>query len=88
MPITKSAAKELRKSKVRMARNKRIKDDLKVLIKKINKASQSGDKQKTLDLTKKLQSLIDKAARKKIIKKNAAARKKSRLLKRIKSDTK
>lgn len=88
MPNTKSAAKDLRQSKKRAQRNHRIKSNIKSLIKKIDKTIATGDKTKLAELVKKAQSLIDKAAKKKVLKKNNAARKKSRLLKKINKNLK
>lgn len=83
MPNTKSAAKDLKQSKKSTQRNNRAKSNIKSLLKKIDKAITTGDKTKLAELVKNVQSLIDKAAKNKIIKKNNAARKKSRLLKKI-----
>jgi len=83
MPNTKSAAKELKKTKKRTQKNFRVKNNVKTLLKKIDKALAASDKKGVDELFKKVQSMLDKAAKTKIIKKNAAARKKSRLLKKI-----
>ncbi len=87
MPNTKSAAKDLRHAKKNAQKNTRIKSNIKTLLKKIDRTITAGDKNKLPELIKQAQSLIDKAAKTKIIKKNNAARKKSRLLKRIKQKT-
>ena len=84
MPIKKSAFKELRKSKKRHLRNVRITSELKTLNKKfINHINE-----KNIDQAKKilnqLISKLDKAAAKKIIRKNKAARKTSRLMRQLK----
>ena len=78
MPNTKSAIKELKKSKKKNAYNKKIKDGLKLSIKKAKKAieSKSAEAEKLVSETLKQ---IDKAAQKGIIKKNSRDRKKSRL---------
>jgi len=78
MPNTKSAKKELRKSEKRQIRNKKIKDNLKLLIKKSRQAIEAKD-EKAKKLVAKTLKTIDKAAQKKIIKKNTRDRKKSRL---------
>jgi small subunit ribosomal protein S20 len=88
MPNTKSSAKDLRQSKKSAQRNYRTKSNIKSLMKKIDKAITAGDKTKLTELVKKVQSLIDKAAKMQVIKKNNAARKKSRLLKKINQKTK
>ena len=78
MPNTKSAKKELRKGAKRQIHNKKIKDNLKDLVKKSRQAIESGDA-KAKDLVTQTMKAIDKAAQKGIIKKNTRDRKKSRL---------
>jgi len=78
MPNTKSAKKELRKSKKNQEYNNKIKDNVKGLFKKSHKAVEAGDK-KAADLIKDAFRAIDKAAQKGVIDKNTRNRKKSRL---------
>jgi small subunit ribosomal protein S20 len=78
MPNIKSAAKELRKSVKRRAFNRNIEDNLKDLIKKSRKAIEAKDA-KASDLVRQTMKALDKASQKGVIKKNTAARKKSRL---------
>ncbi len=78
MPNTKSAKKELRKSKNRQIQNKKIKDNLKSLVKKTRRAIAAGDAQAKKLVAESLQ-MIDKAAQKGVIKNNTRDRKKSRL---------
>lgn len=78
MPNKPSAKKELRKSIVREARNKKIKDNLKNLVKKSRKTIELKDAKAT-ELVNQTLKAFDKAAQKGIIKKNTANRKKSRL---------
>jgi len=78
MPNTKSAKKELRKSKKRQVYNKQIKKNIKDLIKKSRKAIEAGDEQ-AKELVAKTLKALDKAAQKGVIKKNTRDRKKSRL---------
>lgn len=78
MPNTKSAKKELRKSVKRHIRNKKVKDNLKTLIKKSYKAIKAKDSQ-AKDLVAQTIKVLDKAAQKGVIKKNTRDRKKSRL---------
>lgn len=82
MPNIKSAKKELRKSKKRAVYNKKIKDDLKSLVKKSRKAIEAGDA-KADELVAKALKAFDKAAQKGIIKKNTKNRKKSRLQQKL-----
>lgn len=78
MPNVKSAKKELRKSQKRQAYNKKIKDNLKQLVKRSQKAIVAQDKEADSLVQKSLKAL-DKAAQKGVIDKNARDRKKSRL---------
>jgi len=82
MPITKSAKKairqSLRKKKVNDRRAKTMKETIKKIIKTVK--TDKAEAQKNLP---QLYQAIDKAAKKGIIKKNTAARKKSRLTKLI-----
>lgn len=84
MSIHKSAEKSLRKDIKRHKRNIHIKKTLKTLISKtIENAKNQENKDKVNKLLKSTISSIDKAARKGIIHKNTAARKKSKLMKKI-----
>ncbi len=83
MPQKKSAKKALRQSRKRAERNKRVKLNIKYLIKQTEKAIKNNDKTKALEWYKKVQKAIDKATKSNIYKKNTAARKKSRLMKKI-----
>ncbi len=82
MPNKKSAAKELRKAVKRNAANKKVSDKLKNSVKSSLKQIKAGDKKVKEDYTKTIKA-IDKAAKKGVIKKNTASRKKSRLMKKI-----
>lgn len=83
MPIKQAAFKHIRQSKKRYLKNKRVKGNLKLLIKKSRKLIESKKKDEANELIKKAIIALDKAAQKGIIKKNTAARKKSRLMKRL-----
>jgi small subunit ribosomal protein S20 len=76
MPNIQSAKKELRKMKKRAALNKVRRDTYKNLLKK----AATG---KSADLVKAAQQALDKAAKTGVIKKNTAARKLSRLMKKV-----
>ena len=78
MPNTASAKKELRKNIQRQARNKKIKDNLKDLIKKSRQAIAAKNAQ-AKELDAKTLKALDKAAQKGVIKKNTCNRRKSRL---------
>jgi small subunit ribosomal protein S20 len=80
MPIKESAKKALRQAGrhrvLNLARAKAVKD----IVKKIKKLAQT-DKEEAKKLMATAYQAIDKAARRGVIKKNTAARKKSRLMK-------
>lgn len=79
MPIKESAKKYMRVTERKTARNKIVKGTFKGAIKKTREAVKAGlidDAQKWLKTAIKS---LDKAAQKKVLKKNTAARKKSRL---------
>lgn len=83
MPNIKSAAKRMRQNRVRQARNRSAKSELKTLAKRVVKAMESNQiEQAELELRYAARRL-DKAASKGIIHPNAAARKKSRLQRRL-----
>jgi len=83
MPIKKSAFKALRQSKKRAERNKKIKSDIQALVRKVRKAVEKKDKAKATDWLKQAIRKIDRAGQKGVLKKNTAARKKSRLNKAV-----
>ena len=83
MPNTKSAEKRLRQNKKRRLHNKTIKSSLKTNLRKVREAIASDQDVDTAfrDVVKKL----DRAAAKRVIHPNAAARLKSRLSSKIKA---
>lgn len=81
MPQTKSAAKELRKAKKRQGQNSVLKNKLKAQVKSLKRfiaEKKTAETKKAIGLA---HQIIDKAAKKGIIKKNTASRQKSRLTK-------
>jgi len=83
MPITKSAKKALRQNKRRRQRNLRQLNSVREIIKKVKKLIVENKKEEALKLLPQAYKVIDKAAKTGVIKKNNAARKKSRLTKLI-----
>ena len=83
MPITKSAKKALRGSFRKKVFNDRRKNAMKEEIKNLGKLVDSKDKKDAAALIPRLYKVIDKAAKRGVIKKNTAARKKSRIAHRI-----
>jgi len=81
MPITKSAKKALRASFVKKAANDRNKKNIKETVKKIEKLVKEKNKVEAKKLLPVAYSVIDKAAKRGVIKKNNASRKKARLSK-------
>ncbi len=78
MPITMSAKKAIRGSLRKKAFNDQRKRAMKEIIKKVEKLAKA-DKAEALKLLSTAFKTIDKTAQKGVIKKNNAARKKSRL---------
>jgi len=83
MPITKGAKKALRASKNKKVFNDKQKKTMREITKKINKLVADKDGKKAAGELSAAYKAIDKAAKRGIIKKNTAARKKSRLSKAI-----
>lgn len=83
MPITTSAKKALRSSKKKRVFNLRRKNEMQSVIKEYKKLISAKKTDEAKKLIPKMQKAIDKAGKRGIIKKNTAARKKSRLVKII-----
>lgn len=83
MPNTKSAAKQLRKSKKRQIRNRAVKQRLRKLIKGYLQLVQQGDRAAATKALAEVASALDKAAKSGVIHWATANRKKSRLANRL-----
>ena len=83
MPVKKSAFKALAQSKTKALRNRKVKSDIDALTRKIRKSVEGKDSVKASEWLVQAIKKIDKASQKKILKKNTAARKKSRLSKAV-----
>lgn len=83
MPITQSAKKAIRGSLRKKALNDQRKKVMKEIIKKIEKIAKT-DKAEAMKMLSNAYQVIDKAAKRGVIKKNNAANKKSRLSRLIK----
>lgn len=79
MPITTSAKKALRASQRKKIFNDRRKRDMRAAVKAPLAFLKEGNRDKARALLPNAYKAIDKAAKRGVIKKNAAARKKSRL---------
>lgn len=85
MPIKHAAFKAVRQSKKRHERNVRVKLALKKAVKAVRKTVAAKEKAKAAEALKVAIPLIDRAAQKGVIKKNTAARLKSRLSKAVRT---
>jgi len=81
MPHRHSALKKIRQDKKRTLRNKKIKSDIKNKIKKFKRLLEEKKAKEAQEQLRLIYSSLDKAAKKKIIHKNLANRKKARLTK-------
>lgn len=79
MPIKDSAKKYMRVTDRKTTLNKTVKGVLKSTVRKAKEAASDKNKDVRTESFRKAQAAIDKAAKRGIIKKNTAARKKSRL---------
>ena len=83
MPNIKSVVKDVKKSRQNHLRNVSAKSALKTFVKKTKATIAAGGDAETINASvAKTVSVIDKTAERGIIHKNAAARRKSRLMKR------
>ncbi|MEE2935962.1 MAG: 30S ribosomal protein S20 [Planctomycetota bacterium] len=85
MPNTASARKRLRQNEKKRLHNRSEKSTMRTQIRKVREAVKAGDNDKAQSEYRAAQKSIDKAASKKLIHRNAAARTKSRLTKLVKT---
>ncbi|MDR1913723.1 MAG: 30S ribosomal protein S20 [Clostridiales bacterium] len=83
MANIKSAKKRIKVIQKKTLRNRIVKSSTKTAVKKVRAALAQGDKSNTEEAFRNAVSAIDKAVSKGVYHKNTAARKKSRLAKRI-----
>jgi small subunit ribosomal protein S20 len=83
MPNIKSAAKAMRQSIRRRARNIKTKDKFKEAVKAVKKLIAAGKKSEAMEAMKKAMSTLDKAVKTNVIKKNKSSRLKSRIAKSL-----
>lgn len=79
MPNLQNAIKALRQSKVRASRNKKRTSDIESLTRQFRKALEANKVDDAKALISTIYKQLDKAVSKKIVKKNTAARTKSRI---------
>lgn len=82
MPNIKSVIKDVKKSRKNRLRNVAAKSAMKTFVKKARAAIEAGDPAAIQTAVQQSVSVIDKTAERGIIHKNAAARRKSRLMKK------
>ncbi len=85
MPNIKSAIKRVKTSEARNAQNTTAKSAMRTAVKKVDAAVTINDAAAAKEALVSAASKLDKAAAKGLIHKNAAARKKSRLMKKANS---
>ena len=79
MPNIKSSERSVKTDAERRARNYSVRSVIKTSARKVEEATRTGKADEAKNLLTQAASVIDKAAAKGVIHKNAAARKKSRL---------
>lgn len=82
MANTRSALRDIKKSRARALRNQEVRSAIKTSVKKTRVAIAEGSAQ-ALELYRDASSLVDRAAKRNIIHRNAAARRKSRLARQL-----
>jgi len=88
MPIIKSEIKSLRQAKTRRTKNLTYLNKMRLLLKEERKLIAEGKHKEAKELMPKIYKAIDKAAKENVIKKNNAARKKSRITKLLQKTAK
>jgi small subunit ribosomal protein S20 len=83
MPIKRSAFKRLRQDKKKHERNKSQVSEIRTLTKKTRASIAAKKREEAETLLKKLESKLDRAAKRNLIKKNNASRNISRLRKQL-----
>jgi small subunit ribosomal protein S20 len=83
MPIKDSAKKYMKVTAKKTIANRKVRGAYRSAIKSFNKALTDGDMKKVDTLLASAQKALDKAVQKNVIKKNTAARTKSRMNKKV-----
>jgi small subunit ribosomal protein S20 len=83
MPIKKASIKDLKQSKARQDKNRRVKTSIRRQIKELRSAAKEQDKKKASDILAKTIKAMDTAVSNGVLKKNTAARNISRLTKLV-----
>lgn len=85
MANIKSQIKRIRTNEKRRLRNQAVKSELKTLVRKTREAVEAGDKEAAVEALRVASRKLDKAASKGVIHANQAAKRKSKLTKRVQS---
>ncbi len=83
MPIIKSEKKSLRQNKTRRARNLTYLNKMRLLLKTEKELIGEGKTKEAKEFLPRIYKALDKAVKENVIKKNTAARRKSRITKAI-----
>ena len=83
MPHTESAKKALRVSQRRRDQNKPVRSQVKTYVKKAEQSISSNELESAKEAVKRAMTALDKGAQKGVIHPNNAARRKSRLMKKL-----
>jgi small subunit ribosomal protein S20 len=83
MPIKRAAMKALRQTVKKTERNRQVKESLEYLRRMSRKAMEAKNAKEMKELASKIVKAVDKAVQQGIVKKNTAARIKSRLMKNL-----
>jgi small subunit ribosomal protein S20 len=83
LPNTRSAAKQMRVQERRRLRNRAVRSATRTYVKKAEAGILAGESSAAADVIREAISAIDRAARKSVIHPNNAARRKSRLMKKL-----
>lgn len=83
MAHTRSAKKRVRATQRRTARNKAMRSRYRTYVRKANELIESGDLDAAKEAVTEAISVLDKTARKRVIHPNGAARRKSKLARKL-----
>ena len=83
MAKTKSALKRMRSSEKRRLRNRRVRSETRTYIKRARAQIEAGELEEAQKSVAQAVRALDKAAEKGILHKNSAARRKSRLMRKL-----
>lgn len=83
MPIKQAAMKALRQTRKRTLRNQKVKEGVQFARKTLRKALDAKEIKNAVDATKAAIKAVDKAVQQKVLKRNTAARMKSRMMRAL-----